>query len=139
MIGEVQSQLGAVPSDARQAYPYWTPITTRWMDNDMYGHVNNVQYYSFFDTVVTRWLIEEAGVKPDADDSIGLCVKSQCDYHAPLSFPDDVLAGLRVGHIGRSSVRYEIAIYGGGVGEPTANGYFVHVYVDRRTRRPRPI
>ena len=92
-------------------YPHWDTITTRWMDNDMYGHVNNVQYYSFFDTVVTSWLVREGGLDPRNGAVIGLCVESQCTYSAPLSFPDEVLAGLRVGNLGRSSVRYEIVLY----------------------------
>ena len=118
------------------AYPHWDTITTRWMDNDMYGHVNNVQYYSFFDTVVTTWLVRQGGLDPAHGEVIGLCVESQCTFAAPLSFPDQVLAGLRVGHIGRSSVRYEIELYAAGSQEPAACGHFVHVYVDRESRRP---
>jgi len=118
------------------AYPHWDTITTRWMDNDMYGHVNNVQYYSFFDTVVTTWLVREGGLDPAHGEVIGLCVESQCTFAAPLSFPDKVLAGLRVGHIGRSSVRYEIGLYAAGSEEPAASGHFVHVYVDREARKP---
>jgi acyl-CoA thioester hydrolase len=118
------------------AYPHWDTITTRWMDNDMYGHVNNVQYYSFFDTVVTTWLVRQGGLDPAHGEVIGLCVESQCTFAAPLSFPDQVLAGLRVGHIGRSSVRYEIELYAAGSREPAASGHFVHVYVDRESRRP---
>jgi acyl-CoA thioester hydrolase len=115
-------------------YPYWTDITTRWMDNDMYGHVNNAHYYSYFDTVLTHWLVNECGFDPGRDDVIGLCVESQCKFHAPLAFPERIAAGLRVGRVGRSSVRYEIALRGEGRPEPAATGYFVHVYVDRRTR-----
>jgi len=118
------------------AYPHWDTITTRWMDNDMYGHVNNVQYYSFFDTVVTTWLVQEGGLDPAHSEVIGLCVESQCTFAAPLSFPDKVLAGLRVGHVGRSSVRYEIVLYASGADQPAASGHFVHVYVDRATRKP---
>jgi acyl-CoA thioester hydrolase len=120
-------------------YVHWDTITTRWMDNDMYGHVNNVQYYSFFDTVVTSWLVREGGLDPAAGKVIGLCVESQCNFAAPLSFPDEVLAGLRVSHVGRSSVRYEIGLYAAGSDEPAASGHFVHVYVDRETRKPTPI
>jgi acyl-CoA thioester hydrolase len=115
-------------------YPYWTTITTRWMDNDMYGHVNNVHYYSFFDTVITHWLVREGGMDPGRGDVIGLCVESQCTYHAPLSFPETVSAGLRVGQVGRSSVRYEIALHGEGRPAPAATGHFVHVFVDRLQR-----
>jgi acyl-CoA thioester hydrolase len=125
------------PPDA--AYPHWDTITTRWMDNDMYGHVNNVQYYSFFDTAVTTWLVTEGGLDPRNGQMIGLCVESQCTFAAPLSFPDKVLAGLRVGHVGRSSVRYEIVLYAAGSGRPAASGHFVHVYVDRASRRPTAI
>jgi acyl-CoA thioester hydrolase len=118
------------------AYPHWDTITTRWMDNDMYGHVNNVQYYSFFDTVVTTWLVREGGLDPADGPVIGLCVESQCTFHAPLSFPGRVSAGLRVGHVGRSSVRYEVVLHAEGCPEPAASGHFVHVYVDRGSRRP---
>ena len=120
-------------------YLHWDTITTRWMDNDMYGHVNNVQYYSFFDTVVTSWLVREGGLDPSGGQVIGLCVESQCNFVAPLSFPDEVLAGLRVSHVGRSSVRYEVGLFAAGSDEPAASGHFVHVYVDRETRKPTPI
>jgi acyl-CoA thioester hydrolase len=121
------------------AYPHWNTITTRWMDNDMYGHVNNVQYYSFFDTAVTTWLVSEGGLDPRDGQVIGLCVESQCTFAAPLSFPNRVLVGLRVGHVGRSSVRYEIVLYAAGSEQPAASGYFVHVYVDRDSRKPTAI
>jgi acyl-CoA thioester hydrolase len=120
-------------------YRYRTAITTRWMDNDMYGHVNNVQYYSFFDTVLTEWLIREGGLDPVAGDAIGLCVESKCTYEKPLSFPGTVTAGLRVGHVGRSSIRYEIALWGSEEAMPAATGYFVHVMVDREERTPTEI
>jgi acyl-CoA thioester hydrolase len=109
------------------------------MDNDMYGHVNNVQYYSFFDTAVTTWLVTDGGLDLRDGQVIGLCVQSQCTFAAPLSFPDKVRAGLRVGHVGRSSVRYEIVLYAAGSGRPAASGHFVHVYVDRASRKPTPI
>jgi acyl-CoA thioester hydrolase len=121
------------------AYPHWETITTRWMDNDMYGHVNNVQYYSFFDTAVTTWLVAAGGLDPHDGEVIGLCVESQCTFTAPLSFPDKVLCGLRVGRVGRSSVRYEIALHTSATGELAASGHFVHVYVDRATRKPTPV
>lgn len=123
----------------RPHFPHWDSITTRWMDNDMYGHVNNVQYYSFFDTVVTTWLVREGGLDPRHGEVIGLCVESQCTFAAPLSFPDQVLAGLRVGHVGRSSVRYEISLFSSAADQPAASGHFVHVYVDRESRRPTAI
>ena len=117
-------------------YRYRTMISTRWMDNDMYGHVNNVQYYSFFDTALTEWLIREGGLDPAGGEAIGLCVESQCTYTKPLTFPGTVTAGLRVGHVGRSSIRYEIALWGTDDESPAATGYFVHVMVDRQQRTP---
>ena len=117
-------------------HPHWETITTRWMDNDMYGHVNNVQYYSFFDTAVTTWLVREGGLDPAHGRVIGLCVESQCTFNASLSFPEKVRCGLRVGHVGRSSVRYELVLLAEGSDEPAASGHFVHVYVDRESRKP---
>ncbi len=118
--------------------PYRIGIPTRWMDTDAYGHVNNVEYYSFFDTAVTTWLVEEGGVDPGRDATIGLCVESMCTFSAPLGFPETVTAELRAGKVGHSSVRYEIVLYGG-AGERVASGYFVHVHVDRKSRSPVPI
>jgi acyl-CoA thioester hydrolase len=109
------------------------------MDNDVYGHVNNVQYLSFFDTVINRWLITEGGLDIHAGEVIGLCAESHCAYHAALSFPEVVHAGLRVARLGRSSVRYEIGLFRGDEDEPAATGWFVHVFVDRAQRRPVPI
>ena len=106
------------------------------MDNDVYGHVNNVVYYSFFDTAVNRWLVAEGLLDLAAGATIGLVVETQCRYFRPLAFPDAVTAGLRVAHVGRSSVRYELALFRGDDVEPAAAGHFVHVYVDRTTRRP---
>jgi acyl-CoA thioester hydrolase len=120
----------------RADYPHVLAIPTRWMDNDVYGHVNNVQYYSFFDTVINRWLITEGGLDIHAGEVIGLCAESHCAYHAALSFPEVVHAGLRVGELGRSSVRYEIGLFRGDDDEPAATGWFVHVFVDRAQRRP---
>lgn len=110
-------------------------IPTRWMDTDAYGHVNNVQYYSFFDTALTTWLIEATATDTERDPVIGLCVESKCTFHAPLGFPETVTAEVRAGGVGRSSVRYEIELFTSD-GEIAASGYFVHVYVDRETRRP---
>lgn len=121
---------------SRDDYRWALDIPTRWMDNDMHGHVNNVEYYSFFDTVVTVWLINEAGLDVRVSDLLGLCVESQCDFKAPLSFPEIVDARLRVGKIGRSSVRYEIGLFRHGGSECVATGRFVHVYVGRDDRRP---
>jgi acyl-CoA thioester hydrolase len=115
-------------------FPHVATIPTRWKDNDVYGHVNNVDYYSFFDTVINAWLIREGGLDIHAGDVIGLCAESHCTFLAALAFPDEVQAGLRVGHLGRTSVRYEIGLFRDG--DPAAQGWFVHVFVDRATRRP---
>jgi acyl-CoA thioester hydrolase len=119
----------------RGEYPHRLAIPTRWNDNDVYGHVNNVEYYGFFDTVINAYLIEAGGLDIHAGEVIGLCVESHCEFHAPLAFPQTVQAGLRVGKLGRSSVRYEIGLFGG-ESQPAATGWFVHVFVDRETRRP---
>jgi acyl-CoA thioester hydrolase len=120
----------------RSHYPRFDSITTRWMDNDVYGHVNNVVYYSFFDTAVNRWLIDAGALDIHAGEVIGLVVETQCHYFAPLAFPQRVDAGLRVAHVGRSSVRYEVGLFAEGEPTTAAAGHFVHVYVDRATRRP---
>ncbi|MBC6980147.1 acyl-CoA thioesterase [Caulobacter sp. 17J80-11] len=109
------------------------------MDNDVYGHVNNVVYYSFFDTAVNRWLIEQGVLEPATSPVIGLVVETGCRFAKSLSFPDRVEAGLRVAKIGTSSVRYEVGLFRAGDPEPAAEGHFVHVYVDRETRRPTPV
>ena len=106
------------------------------MDNDAYGHVNNVVYYSFFDTAVNTWLIERGALDVDQGEVIGLVVETGCHYFAPLAYPEPVTAALRVAHVGRSSVRYEIALFAPGADEAAAQGHFVHVYVDRAARRP---
>ncbi|MGH2937613.1 MAG: acyl-CoA thioesterase [Solirubrobacterales bacterium] len=121
------------------AYPYEVSIPTRWMDADAYGHVNNAEYFSFFDTAVSRWLVEQGGRDLAADATIGLCVESSCSYAAPVTFPEEVTAGVRVGRIGRSSVRYELELRTGRSADAVASGSFVHVYVDRASRRPVPI
>jgi acyl-CoA thioester hydrolase len=115
-------------------YPHIRAIPTRWKDNDVYGHVNNVEYYSFFDTVINAWLVEEGGLDIHRGAVIGLCAESHCAFHAALAFPETVRAALRVGHLGRSSVRYEIGLFGAG-DVPAAAGWFVHVFVDREDRR----
>jgi acyl-CoA thioester hydrolase len=124
-----------VPHD-RAGYPHSREITTRWMDNDAYGHVNNVVYYSFFDTVVNDWLIRRGLLDVEAGPVIGLVVETGCHYFEPLTYPETVTAALRVAHVGNSSVRYEIALFGEGREAAAAQGHFVHVYVDRATRRP---
>ncbi|MCX7298700.1 MAG: thioesterase family protein [Hyphomicrobiales bacterium] len=111
-------------------------ISTRWMDNDVYGHINNVVYYSFFDTVVADYLIAQGALDFIKGDTIGLVVETKCSYFAPIAFPDRVRAGLRVAHLGTSSVRYEIGIFRNDETTASAQGYFVHVYVDRASNRP---
>jgi acyl-CoA thioester hydrolase len=121
---------------SRGDYPHRLAIPTRWKDNDVYGHVNNVEYYSFFDTVINTWLIEEGSLDIHRGEVIGLCAESHCDFRATIAFPETIEAGLRVGHLGRSSARYELALFRPGVEEPAALGWFVHVFVDRESRRP---
>jgi acyl-CoA thioester hydrolase len=120
----------------RAGYPHLREITTRWMDNDAYGHVNNVVYYSFFDTAVNGWLIERGALDIAASPVVGFVVETGCHYFAPLAYPQTVTAGVRVAQLGRSSVRYEIALFAPGAEEAAAQGHFVHVYVERSTRRP---
>jgi acyl-CoA thioester hydrolase len=120
----------------RGDYPHFETIPTRWGDNDVYGHVNNVEYYAFFDTVINRWLITEGGLDIHDGDVIGVCAESHCTYREGFSFPDDIEAGLRVGKLGNSSVRYEIGLFAAGAAEPSATGWFVHVFVDAGSRRP---
>ena len=121
--------------NARKDYPYLLPIATRWHDNDAYGHVNNVVYYAFFDTLINRYLIDEGGLDIHGGDAIGLCVESRCQYFAPVAFPDPLEAGLRVKKLGTSSIVYEVGIFRAGTEEPCATGHFVHVFVDRATRK----
>ena len=123
----------------REDYKHFLVIPTRWMDNDVYGHVNNVVYYSFFDTVVNEYLITAGGLDIEKSPVIGLVVETLCRYFKPITFPETIEAGLRVGKLGNSSVRYEIGIFRQGDPAPAAAGHFVHVYVDRVTRRPVPV
>lgn len=125
--------------EPRDAYRAFRPITTRWMDNDQYGHVNNVIYYSWFDTAVNAYLIEQAALDTAAGTTIGLVVETQCHYFAPLSFPQTIDAGIRVAHMGSSSVRYEVGLFAAGAPQTAAKGHFIHVYVDRATQRPVPL
>jgi acyl-CoA thioester hydrolase len=120
----------------RDAYPYLHGITTRWDDNDVYGHVNNVRYFGFFDTAINAWLIAEGGLDIERGAVIGVCAESHCAYTAAIAFPDAVTVGLRAGHVGSSSVRYELAVFKDAEDDPSATGWFVHVFVDRETRRP---
>jgi acyl-CoA thioester hydrolase len=123
-------------AEPRAAYRHFLAIPTRWMDNDSYGHVNNVTYYSYFDTAVNEHLIRVGGLDIAAGPAIGLVVETSCRFHRSLSFPDLVDAGLRVARLGRSSVVYEIGLYRQGDDAPAATGRFVHVWVDRATQRP---
>jgi len=125
--------------EARAAYRLFRPVQTRWMDNDIYGHVNNVHYYSYFDTAVNGYLIEAGALDIHAGRTIGLVIETRCNYFAPLAFPQAVEAGLRVAHLGSSSVRYEIGLFAAGEPLSAAGGHFVHVYVDRDSRRPVPL
>ena len=124
------------PLDTRAAYARFVEITTRWMDNDVYGHVNNVVYYSFFDTAVGQFLIESGVLDYEKGAVIGLVVETGCRYASAIAFPDRVTAGMRVAHLGTSSVRYEIGLFRNDEDQASAQGHFVHVYVDRATRRP---
>jgi len=126
-------------AEARAHYAHCTTIDTRWMDNDAYGHVNNVVYYSIFDTAVNRWLIERGLLDIAESEAIGLVVETQCRYLSPITFPDRVTAGVRVVHLGRSSVRYELALFRNDDDTAAAVGHFVHVYVDRTSRTSVPI
>ncbi len=123
----------------RSAYRVFRPIGTRWSDNDVYGHVNNVVYYSWFDTAVNAHLIEQGALDIHGGEVIGLVIETQCNYFAPLAFPQTVWAGLRVAHLGGSSVRYEVGLFAEGEDLAAACGHFVHVYVNRQTRRPVPL
>ena len=119
------------------AYPYLTTITTRWMDNDIYGHVNNVAYYSFFDTAANQFLIERGGLDIAHAPVIGLVVESKCVYHAALAYPQKLRAGVRVDKLANRAVTYGIAIFADGADvRAAAHGHFVHVFVDRETRTP---
>jgi acyl-CoA thioester hydrolase len=121
----------------RDDYRYFVPIQTRWMDNDVYGHINNVVYYAYFDTIINRCLIEQGGLDPHAGEVIGLCVESRCSYLAPAAYPEELEAGMRTLHLGRSSVRYGIGIFCKGI--LLAHGEFVHVFVERAARTSTPI
>jgi acyl-CoA thioester hydrolase len=122
--------------EPRDAYRHFTRLSTRWMDNDVYGHVNNVVYYSLFDTAVNGYLIEAGALDIHRGEVIGLVVETHCNYFAPVEFPQKIDAGLRVGRLGSSSVRYEIGLFAEGEPLTAARGHFIHVYVDRATRRP---
>lgn len=123
----------------RDHYPHFSTISTRWMDNDIYGHLNNVHYYSFFDTVIAEYLVLEGGFEFASADVIGLAIESSCRYRRPLAFPVQIHMGLRVAHLGNSSVRYEVGVFAADEHSAAADGYFVHVFVARETIKPIPI
>lgn len=123
----------------RTDYAVFRVITTRWMDNDVYGHMNNVVHYSLFDTAVNGWLIENGLLDPTTSETIGLVVETGCRYHAEMAFPDTVHAGIKVTRLGTSSVRYEVGLFRNDEETAAAEGFFVHVYVDSKTRRPAPL
>ena len=125
--------------ERREHYGWWVDIPTRWADGDPYGHANNVIYYSWFDTAVTRMLFERGVIWLPDSPSIGLCVESRCSFLAPVEFPQTVQAGVRIGKLGDKSIRFEIGLFVEGREAPVAAGYFVHVYVDRAARRPSPL
>src|ERR1700744_315568 len=136
MSGKMSEEGKRPPPKRRCDYLWFKDIPTRWMDNDVYGHVNNVVYYSYFDTVVNEYLIRTGVLDFEQGKTIGLVVETQCNYFAPLVFPDRIDAGLRVIRLGTSSVRYQVGLFKEGEDQPAAQGHFVHVYVNRVTRRP---
>ena len=127
------------PKHLRRDYKHFQPITTRWHDNDIYGHVNNVVYYGFFDTAVNNYLIQQGGLDIQNGDIVGFVVSSACDYFASIAYPDLIEVGVRVAKLGNSSVQYELAIFREGEQEASAAGRFVHVFVERASNRPTPI
>lgn len=129
----------ALQTLSRVDFPHFQAIPTRWMDNDVYGHVNNVVYYSYFDTVVNQYLIAQGQLQITQSPVVGLVVETSCSYFSSLAFPDLVHAGLRVARLGNSSVRYEVGLFRNDAQQVSAAGHFVHVYVDRQTQRPVPL
>lgn len=127
------------PAETRSAFPHFLEITTRWNDNDSYRHVNNAVYYEYFDTAVNQFLIERGVLDLARSNVIGLVVETQCRFFSQIAFPSLVHAGLRVAHLGNSSVRYEIGLFADDGMTASAQGHFVHVYVDRATSRPTPL
>jgi acyl-CoA thioester hydrolase len=123
-------------AESRERYQHFLAIPTRWIDNDIYGHVNNVIYYSYFDTVINEYLIRAGVLDIHGGGVIGIAVETHCQFHKSLEFPDIIDAGLRVGKLGNSSVRYEVGLFKQGDAEPAATGHFVHVFVDRASMRP---
>ena len=138
-MGDRDGKQPETAAETRAAYRAFRRIQTRWADNDAYGHVNNMAYYGYFDTAVTEHLVLAGGHDYRNAGAIGLVVESMCRYFKPLAFPDRLDAGLRIGRLGRSSVRYEIALFREGEDDAAAAGHFVHVFVDRATNRPTPV
>jgi acyl-CoA thioester hydrolase len=131
--------MSKTPLPTRADYRVFYPITTRWSDNDIYGHVNNVTYYAYFDTAANRYLIEEGGLDIEDGHIVGFVVNSGCEYQAPITYPEDIEAGVRVDRLGNSSVQYGIAIFKAGEEQAAAHGHFVHVFVERAANRSVPI
>ena len=127
------------PPERRERYAHFRRIPTRWLDVDVYGHVNNVVYYAYFDTVINGYLVDAGVLDPHGGAIVGFARETMCRFHRPIAFPQAIDAGLRVGHVGRTSVRYEIGLFIEGEDEPAADGHFVHVFVDRAARRPAPL
>ena len=134
-----QRAAGRPAPETRDRYRHFLEIPTRWMDNDVYGHVNNVVYYSYIDTVVNEYLVSSGTLDIEGSPVIGLVVETGCRYFEPMAFPDTVHAGLRVARLGKSSVRYEIGLFRNDEDSAAAQGHFVHVYVERESRRPAPL
>ncbi|MAI13895.1 MAG: thioesterase [Rhodospirillaceae bacterium] len=131
--------MGEVTDFSRESFKWFTTIPTRWIDMDIYGHVNNVQYYSYFDTAIAQHLIEVGKLDPNTAEIVGLVVETSCTFRKSIGFPANVNAGIRVVRVGTSSVRYEIGLFIDDDPEPAANGYFVHVYVNKETQKPTEI
>ncbi|MBB77109.1 MAG: thioesterase [Planctomycetaceae bacterium] len=126
-------------NETRESYPYLVSIASRWNDIDVFGHVNNALYYEYFDSVINRYLVEVGGNDPKSDATMQFCVENRCRYYREMGFPEMIEAGLRVAKLGNSSVCYNLALFTAGTNDPSALGYFVHVFVDRGHRRPVPI
>lgn len=131
--------MSRAPAETRSAFAHFHRIETRWKDNDVFGHVNNVVYYSYFDTAVNAFLIEHGVLDLQRSTIVGLVAETQCRYYSSIAFPDTVYVGLRLAHLGTSSIRYEVGIFRNDDLTASAQGYFVHVYVDRETNRPVPM
>ncbi|NLR72015.1 acyl-CoA thioesterase [Novosphingobium sp. ERN07] len=131
--------MSRTPLRPRTAYRHFAPISTRWHDNDVYGHVNNVVYYGWFDTAVNAWLIDNGLLQIEGGNPIGLVVETGCRYAAPVAFPQRIEIGVTVARLGSSSVTYHLGVFVEGIDEAAAEGHFTHVYVDARTRRPTPL